>query len=172
MYKLGTRVSYRSEGVCVITEVRRQKFGTLNELKDFYILSPINDPNSKLFVPTDNEHLVSKMHLLCTAEDINLLVKELYDKRLDWIEQSRPRSNSFREILSDGKRDMLIMLIHTICEREEKLSGIGKHITQGDINVLMRAKRMLVNEFSVTTDITTEEKLMSVINCKSECSNK
>ena len=172
MYKLGTYVSYRSEGVCVITEIRRQKFGTLNELKDFYILSPIKDSNSKLFVPTDNEALVAKMRLLCSAADVNALAKELFEERLEWIEQSRPRSNSFREILSDGKRNSLILLIHTVLEREKELSKIGKHVTQGDMNAVLRAQKMLVDEFSVTTDITNEQKLMSVLNCESVCADK
>lgn len=172
MYKLGTYVSYRSEGVCEITEIRRQKFGTLNELKDFYILSPIKDPNSKLFVPTDNALLVAKMRLLCSASDVNALAKELFEKRLEWIEQSRPRSNFFREILSDGKRDSLILLIHTVLKREQELSKIGKHVTQGDMTAVVRAQKMLVDEFSVTTDITNEQKLMSVLNCESVCEDK
>ena len=134
-------------------------------------MSPIKDPNSKLFVPADNEVLVSKMRPLCTAEEINQLVKKLHSERLEWIDQPRPRSNYFRELLSDGNREMLILLIHTICAREEFLLTIGKHVTQGDLAVLSRAKKMLIDEFSVTTDITTEQKLISVINCESECSN-
>lgn len=172
MYKVGMFVSYRSEGVCVLSEIRRQKFGTLNELKDFYILSPIKDPNSKLFVPADNECLLAKMRPLCSAEDVNLLVKSLHGKSFDWIESSRPRSNFFREILSEGKRDSLILLIHTLNKREEELAKDGKHVTQGDMTALARAKKMLVDEFSVTTNIKTEQMLMSVINCEVECCEK
>lgn len=172
MYKLGTYVSYRSEGVCVISEIRRQKFGMLNELKDFYILSPIKEPNAKLFVPTDNETLVAKMRPVCSADEINSLAKELLDKRLEWIDQPRPRTNFFKELLSDGKRDSLIVLIHTVCAREEELSKIGKHVTQGDSTAVARAKKMLVDEFSFNTDITTEQMLMAVINCKCNCKDK
>ena len=172
MYKLGTYVCYRSEGVCVITEIKRQNFGTLNELKDFYILSPIKDPCSKLFVPTDNAALVEKMRPLYSADKINLLVKDLLDKKFEWIEQARPRSNFFREILSDGKRDSLIMLIHTVYNREAELSAIDKHVTQGDMAAVAKAKKMLIDEFSVTTNIKTEQMLMSVINCEAECCEK
>lgn len=172
MYKIGTRVSYRSEGVCVITEIRRQKFGVLNELKDFYILSPIKEPNSKLFVPADNEDLVSKMRPLCSAEEVNQLAKKLYSERLEWIALPRARSNYFRDILSDGDRNMLILLIHTIYEMEEQLAPSGRHVTQGDLNAFNRAKKVLLAELSVTTDISTEQELLSVINCEIECHNK
>ena len=172
MYKLGTYVSYRSEGVCVITEIRHQKFGMLNEQKDFYILSPINDLNSTLFVPTDNEVLIGKMRLLCSASDVNALAKDLLDKRLDWIEISRPRNNYFKDLLSDGNRNNLILLIHTVCEREMQLAQNGKHVTQSDLTAVARAKKMLVDEFSVTTDITTEQMLMDVLMCRVECRDK
>ena len=172
MYKVGMLVSYRSEGVCVLSEIRRQKFGMLNELKDFYILSPLRDPNSKLFVPADNEVLLSKMRPLCSAHDVNALAKDLYGKCFDWIELSRPRSNFFKEVLSEGKRDSLILLIHTVNKRQAELAKCGKSVTQGDMTAVMRAKKMLVDEFSVTTNIKTEQMLISVINCEAECREK
>ena len=166
MYNVGTYVSYRSEGICVIVEIRKQRFGALNELKDFYVLSPVNDPNSKLFVPTDNEHLVAKMRPLCFADDVNDLAIKLRDERIEWIEPSRPRSNAFRDIISEGNREKLIKLIHTVIEHEKT------HVTQGDISTLNKAKRMLVDEFSFTTDIKTEADLMLVLSCQAKCQSK
>lgn len=172
MYKVGTYVSYRSEGICVVSEIRSQKFGMLNEYKDFYILSPVKDPNSKLFVPTDNEALISKMRELCSADDVNALAEELLGKTLEWDSQSRRRSNFFKEILAGGDRELLISLIHTVIAMENELSMIGKHVTQGDWTALERAQKMLVNEFSFTTDINDEQTLMAVIDCKIKCNNK
>ena len=172
MYNIGAYVSYRAEGICVLTEIKRQKFGVLDEYKDFYVLSPLKDPNSKLFVPTDSQQLVGKMRPLCSAEDVNALADTLLKKRLDWEEQSRRRSNSFKNILADGDRESLIMLIHTISEREDMLSEMGKHVTQSDMTALEKAKKMLINEFSFTTDITDEKTLMTVINCLGKCKDK
>ena len=169
MYKEGSYVSYRAEGVCVIVEIERRNFGMLNEFKDFYVLSPIRDLNSRLYVPVDNPELISKMQALCSADDVNLLAEELKDEILEWIPAPRPRSNRFREILSEGRREMLIRLIHTLMSQEKKLMGEGKHITQGDDAILKRAKRMLVDEFSFTTDITTEQMLVDVLDCKVKC---
>lgn len=172
MYKKGNYVSYRAEGVCVIVEIERRKFGTLNEFKDFYILSPVNDLNSRLYVPVDNEELVSKMQKLCSAEEVNSLAETLKGETLEWISAPRPRSNRFREILSEGKREMLIRLIHTITAQAEKLASEEKHVTQGDEVFLKRAKKTLVEEFSFTTDITTEQMLVDVLNCKVKCNPK
>ena len=67
---------------------------------------------------------------------------------------------------------MLILLIHTIYEMEEQLAPSGRHVTQGDLNAFNRAKKVLLAELSVTTDISTEQELLSVINCEIECHNK
>jgi CarD family transcriptional regulator len=166
MYNVGTYVSYRSEGICVVVEIKRQRFGALNEFKDFYVLSPIIDPNSKIFIPTDNERLVAKMRPLCSADEVNALAERLKDERVEWIETSRPRTNAFREIISEGNREVLIKLIHTVIEHQKM------HVTQGDLTTLIRAKKMLIDEFSFTTDIKTEADLMAVLNGEKKCQSK
>lgn len=166
MYNVGTYVSYRSEGICVVAEIKRQRFGALNEFKDFYVLSPVSDPNSKLFVPTDNERLVAKMRPLCSADDVNALAERLKDERIEWIDISRPRTNAFRDIISEGNREVLIKLIHTIIDHEKI------HVTQGDLTTLSRAKKMLIDEFSFTTDIKTDADLMAVLTCEKKCNSK
>lgn len=168
MYNIGAYVSYKAEGVCVIVDIENRRFGMLNEHKKFYVLSPINDLNSKLFVPVDNVELVSKMQELCTSEELNSLAEELKNERIEWIDSSRQRSNVFRDILSEGKREMLIRLIHTIRFQAE----IGKRVTQGDENALRKAMKMLVDEFSFTTDVTNEQKLIDVLCCNVKCESK
>ena len=42
----------------------------------------------------------------------------------------------------------------------------------GDENVLKRALRMLIDEFSVTTDITTEEQLLRVLDGSGTCESR
>ena len=172
MYKIGMVVSYGLEGVCTITQIKQQKFGKSDDPKDFYVLSPINDPISKIYVPLDNEILVSKMRLLCSADEINALAEALCDKTMEWIKESRQRSHTFRAIISECKIEKLILLIKTISMQEQILFTQGKHLTQGDELVLKKAQNILVGEFSITTNISNEEILMDVIFCKTKCESK
>ena len=61
MYKIGTVVVYGSEGVCEITEITSMKFANSENESLYYVLSPVSSRGSKVFVPCDNEALVSKM---------------------------------------------------------------------------------------------------------------
>lgn len=170
MLEIGTYVSYRSEGVCVISDIRTEAFNALGKSEEFYILSPLKDMNSVLYVPVNNELLTSKMHTLLSAEEICALASELRNVKMEWIVDSRARNSAFREILVAGDRRELIVLVNTITDRINRSAEIGRKITAGDENTLMRAKKMLLDEFSTTTDLKTEDELMRVLIGAHTCS--
>lgn len=172
MFKVGTYVSYRAEGVCVISDIRMEAFNALGKSEEFYILAPIKDMNSVLYVPVNNEILTSKMHPLLSATEICDLADELRTQRMEWIVDSRARNAALREILTAGGRKELILLVNTINDRIARSDEIGRKITAGDENVLKRALRMLIDEFSVTTDITTEEQLLRVLDGSGTCESR
>lgn len=169
MFKVGEYVSYRAEGVCVIKDIRNESFGALGKSEEFYILAPLKDMNSILYVPVNNEALTSKMHPLLSADEICALADELRGEKLEWIIDSRARNTALREILAMGDRRELIVLVNTITDRVERSAEIGRKITAGDDNTLKRAKRMLLDEFGTTTDIATEEELMGVLRGEHRC---
>ena len=169
MFKVGTYISYRAEGVCVISDIRMEAFNALGKNEEFYILSPIKDMNSLLYVPVNNEMLTSKMQPLLSAEEICALADELRPQVMEWTTDSRARNSALREILAAGGRRELILLVNTINDRIARSGEIGRKITAGDENILKRALRMLVDEFSVTTDIKNEEQLLSVLDGTGKC---
>jgi RNA polymerase-interacting CarD/CdnL/TRCF family regulator len=169
MFAIGAYVSYRSEGVCVISDIRTEVFNSLGKSEEYYILAPLKDMNSVLYVPVNNEILTSKMQPLLSADEICALADELRGELLDWIDESRARNAALREILSGGDRRELIVLVNTILDRISRSEEIGRKITAGDENTLKRAKRMLLDEFSATTDLTTDEQLMGVLAGTHRC---
>ena len=172
MFKVGAHVSYRAEGVCVIKDIRSESFGALGKSEEYYILSPLKDMNSILYVPVNNEVLTSKMHPLLSADEICALADELREEKLEWIIDSRARNAALREILATGNRRELIVLVNTIIDRIERSAEIGRKITAGDENTLKRAKRMLLEEFAATTDLNSDEELMGVLRGEHRCAPK
>ena len=172
MFEIGTYVSYRTEGICVIKDIRTETFGSMGGSEEYYILSPIKDSNSTLYVPVNNKMLVSKMLALLSAEEICALADELREVRVEWKVESRARNHFFRDILNQGDRDSLIKLINTITEKRNTLAAEGKKLTGGDEGILKRAKKMLVDEFSYTSDIEDEEALMQVLLGEARCASR
>ena len=172
MFKIGEQVSYRAEGICTIIDIRVESFGIMGGSEEYYILAPVKEPNSVLYVPVNNEVLVSKMLPLLSAEDICNLVEELCDARIEWKIESRARNHMLRDIVNTGDRSSLIMLVNTISEKREELSVQGKKLTVGDESILKRAKKMLLDEFSHTSDISDEEALMQLLAGNLRCNSK
>ena len=169
MFDIGTYVSYRTEGVCRIVDIRTESFG--GNAGRYYILSPLKDQNSVLYVPFDNELLISKMLPLLSEQQIYALARELREERVEWRPESRARGYRFREILGTGDRRELIVLINTITEKAEELQTLGKRLTGGDEALLKRAKKILVDEFSLTSDIKNADALMEVLEGRVPCKN-
>ena len=169
MFAVGDYVSYRSEGVCVVSDIRTEEFNALGKSEEYYILAPLKDMNSVLYVPVNNEVLVAKMQPLLSADEICALADELRGELMDWIDDSRARNAALREILAGGNRRELIVLVNTILDRISRSAEIGRKITAGDENTLKRAKRMLLDEFAATTDLSTDEELMGVLEGSYRC---
>ena len=166
MFEIGRCVSYRAEGVCRITDIREESFGAPNQKTLYYVLTPLQDDRSTVYVPVENEMLTSYMRPLLTAKEIGTLAAELRDQRMEWIPESRVRNNKFREILSAGDRRELIVLLLTLLERAEQ--G-GKKMSSVDENAARRAKKLLLDEFSVTSDLRTEEELVRFLRGEITC---
>ena len=163
MFTIGAYVMYRSEGVCKIADIRQETFGTVGNGATYYILTPLNDPKTTLFVPTENELLVSYMRPLLSAEEICALTAELREERIEWIPENRIRNARFREILALGDRRELIVLVHTLLERIRMTEAAGKRIAAGDEQALRRATKLLLDEFSTTTDLSNEVEVLAVL---------
>ena len=172
MFTIGSYVIYRAEGVCVISDIREESFGAIGEKNKYYILSPMNDEKSTVFVPVDNERLCSMIRKLLSAEEIEALVSELKGERIEWIPDSRGRNLRYREMFSLGDRRDMIVLANTIVEIMKAGKSSDKRRTGTDENALRRAKRMLYDEFSVTTDIRTEDDILSLLEGELKLSPK
>ena len=172
MFEVGTYVSYRAEGVCIISDIRKECFGALGKIEEYYILTPMKDANSILYVPVNNELLTSKMQPLLSAEEIRALADELREERIEWVTDSRARNGVLKEILAGGDRRELIVFVNTVLDRIEHSVEIGRKITAGDENSFKRAKRMLLDEFSATTDLSSDEELVMLLRGELRCNAK
>lgn len=162
-YEIGGCVIYRAEGICDIVDIRPESFAG-GEKTDYYILSPRNDPNSIVYVPVNNERLTSMMRPLLSEKDIRELILKLRDERLEWIEDSRARNAKFKDILSEGDRREVLVLLNTVRERIAMNEASGKRSGTTDTGALSRACKLLRDEFSPSIPLNSDEQLLALID--------
>lgn len=150
---IGQKVAYPNQGVCLIEEFKRQKFGDVS--MSGYSLRVLND-NSTIFVPEDNADSVGIRPLISSAE-CRLLIQMLgEDFELisgDW----KTRSREFTEKLRTGDvfqaAEVLKML--TFLSHEKKLSFREQ-------TLLEKSKFLIISEIS-NADPENESHLESQI---------
>lgn len=167
-HETGDHVVYGSSGVCCVEEIRTCRITPDMPLEDYYILKPLNNPSSTVFVPMGNKMLRSKMRSVMTREEIRSLLESVAESELDWIDDRKERINTFRGILAKGDRRELILLIRCILGRIQALEHGRKKVSASDQDILQSAERTVKEEFSFSLGIPPEEVLAYIRNRLSE----
>lgn len=157
MHKIGDNIMYGANGVMTIVDIRDESIGDIS--RSYYVLRPMSSRSDSLtFVPTDNEGLVANMRPLLTKDQVVALVHEMKNpKPIKWINENRPRSDAFKKIMESGDREMMVSMIHAICENAKRREAEGKKNFLSDENAKQKAEKLLYSEFSIVLGIPEEE---------------
>lgn len=155
MYSIGDLFVYGSSGACVITDIKKENFGK-NETT-YYILSPVFDKKETIYIPVDNEILVSKMKSILSPEELIALIKSIPSKKNVWIENVNQRREEYKRIIKKANRDELLSLIKTLHERRAELQAIGKNLSVYDERFFRHAQNIIHSEIALVLQIPREE---------------
>lgn len=156
-FDIGEYVSYGINGMCNIEDIRPMQLSQSVEKMMYYILRPESNPKSTIFVPVNNQKLVSKMRELMTKDEINAMLVRMKDRTLEWEKDVRFRTESFHEILSNGVNQDLILMIRCLHRKRQELVQMGKKLPARDSNTLKTAERLVEEEFAHVLHIKCEE---------------
>ena len=143
--------------MCNIEDIRPMQLSQSVEKMMYYILRPESNPKSTIFVPVNNQKLVSKMRELMTKDEINAMLVRMKDRTLEWEKDVRFRTESFHEILSNGVNQDLILMIRCLHRKRQELVQLGKKLPARDSNTLKTAERLVEEEFAHVLHIKCEE---------------
>ncbi len=156
MFAIGNYVVYGSNGVCRIEEIRRENFS--GEDKDYYILTPTDDPKMVIYVPTDAPALTGQMRQLLSPEELTSLIRQSgTDDTLEWINDPRGRNEMFRQILQSGDRRLLFRMLRTIHQRREYQATQGRKLYAADELAFQRGEKLLHGEIAAILKIHPDE---------------
>ena len=156
-FDIGEYVSYGINGMCNIEDIRPMQLSQSVEKMMYYILRPESNPKSTIFVPVNNQKLVSKMRELMTKDEINAMLVRMKDRTLEWEKDVRFRTESFHEILSNGVNQDLILMIRCLHRKRQELVQLGKKLPARDSNTLKTAERLVEEEFAHVLHIKCDE---------------
>lgn len=154
MHKIGEYVNYGTEGVCRIEDIRAMSFGKGGEEREYYILQPIGQGRSSVFVPVDNARLTGRMRPILTRQEIEEVVQSAKARSLDWISDRKERMEQFQKIMSERDERQLLLLIGCL---EEKARRRGRGISAAETQLLKKAENAIEQEFAFALQVSPQE---------------
>ncbi len=157
MFKIGDNIIYGMNGVMTVMDIRDESI--TGEEKTYYLLSEYGKTNSSItYVPKDNQKLISTMRPLLTKEEIYAAISNAKDMPdVDWIPDSRARTEAYRTIMRDGDRSAILAMMRTIHNTGLRRAEQGKKNYLTDENVMHKAESILYLEFSISLGISESE---------------
>jgi len=154
VYKIDETVLYGVNGICTITDIEEKKIN--KEIKKYYVLKPVYNKSSTLYVPVDNELLVSKMKKILSKKEIFNLIDSINEKELIWIENEQERNRTYNEILKSGDRKEIMKMLRSLHNHRIKLKDTGRKFHVADEKIMRAAEGLLHEEFAYVLDIKKE----------------
>lgn len=157
MYKKNDYIRYSTVGICKIEDIRKMNNPMNNELVFYYILKPVDNDLSTIYIPVDNEKLVSKMNKNLCKEEIDDIITSMKHNEISWDSDRNIRLDAYRKIVNGDDRKKIMELIDCIYSRREQLRESNKKLSSTDEQILKQAEKLIDSEFSFGLNIPREE---------------
>ena len=157
MFCVNDTVLYGAQGVCRIVSVTKESFGS--SPVDYYVLKPVYNESSTIYVPVDNAELTGKMRRILSSEEIFALIRSMPREDSLWIENENERKETYKKIIAEGDRAELIKMLKALHRHQEERQAAGKKLHAADERFFKEAEKMLYDEFALVLHIRQEEVL-------------
>lgn len=155
MLKLNDTVLYGTTGVCTVSNIEEKKIGRVT--RKYYVLKPVAQSSSTIFVPADNDALLSKIRDVLAADEVKTLLEKSKTEEGLWIENDDERKNAYNEMIVSGDRLGYLRILKALKNHQNDLSTKGKRLHLVDERIMKEAQRLIFDEFSYALNMTYEE---------------
>lgn len=153
-FEKSSYIVYDNAGVCLIEDIATKKFEYWDNERLCYILRPIGNQSSMVYVPVDNEKLTKKMRRIMSKEEIDAILDNARTKCIIWIDDRRRRTEQFKEILSAKNQQDMLLLASCIYTKKQELASVGKKLGTSDEMILKETERFVNEEFAFSLKLS------------------
>ena len=119
MFQVNDTILYGAHGVCKITDEVVKMIG--NERVEYFVLSPVYNESSTIYVPKNNQTLLSRMYPLLSKAEIHQILSAVSADKTSWNDVAFGQEE-YRALLSSGDREALLCGIKRVSDHRNELS--------------------------------------------------
>ncbi len=146
---------YGAQGICKIDCLQTKIIG--KQAIEYYVLKPIFNDSTAVFVPVDNKILTAKMQDVLTIGQAKELIEKSLQISVINFDNENQKREQYKAILASSDREKLLSLIKTIRLERDTRRKSGKKLNLNDEQTLRKAEQLLFNEMAFVLKITPEE---------------
>ena len=151
-YNTGDTVVYGGSSVCSISGIKEMRFGA--DIKQYYILKPIFEPQSTVYHPVDGDS--AKLRPPISTDEARRIVSA--PSMPDWESDDRLRREEFFRILHSGSCAEVVSMVKLICRRKREV----KKLRAADERSLSDGKGLVAGELAYALGITKDEAIKAI----------
>lgn len=165
MFEIGDFVIKANNGICRIDDIGHLDISTANKERLYFFLSPSNETNSKLYVPTDRED--NGLRKVITEEEAWRFIDEIPNIDEAWISDDKQREQKYKEAIQSCDLTKLMSIIKSMYHRKQKRTAQGKKNTSIDEHFFKLAENNLYTELAFAIGKNKED-MQEIITKKIE----
>lgn len=155
MYQAGDCVLYGVHGVCRVVGTEKQLVN--RKRTQYLVLQPLNQTESKFYLPTENPTAMAKLKAVFSREELAALLDSEEVCQDAWIHDENQRKLYYRELIGSGDRISLMRMVSALYRYKQAQAEAGRKFHQSDDNFLRDAEKLLVSEISLVMELSPEE---------------
>ncbi len=155
MFACNEYVFHESGGVCRIDEIKAAPLENMPAGRLYYIMKPVNDQNSVIYIPVDSEQIFLRK-LMDRTQAQELLDDIPFIRTIDESNAKLLRAK-YVELMKTHDPVEWVRVIKTVYLRSDVQNGHGKRLSETERSFAETAKRHLHTELSLALDVPREQ---------------
>lgn len=151
MFEIGELIMCGGHGVCRIMAITGNPIDKLDKKKKYYILEPVFEKGSTIYMPVDNDKVV--MRKIMNEQDAKKLIGKIPDIETVWIKEEKTREQMYKDAIKTYDCHSLVQIIKTLYLRRQDRVRQGKKALSSDEHYLKKAEELLYSEMSLALSV-------------------
>lgn len=155
MFEKGEYIVYGSKGICEVQDITRLNLEGVSKERLYYVLSPYNQKDSRIFVPVDCNKTI--MRRVISQDEADALIEKIPQIQEIRVENDKLREEKYKECMRTCECQEWVRIIKTLYARMQKRIDQGKKVTATDERYFRMAEDNLYSELSMALQIPKSE---------------
>lgn len=155
MFEIGEHVVCGNKGVCVVEDITTLNILGVDKEKKYYILKPIYQSGSTVYVPVDSSK--ESIRRVLSPEETRKLIETIPELPLIDITNDKLSEQAYKECMRENRCEEWVRIIKTIYLRKQKRMQAGRKVTAVDAKYFHLAEENLYGELAVALGLNRED---------------